>query len=288
MKIFSPSNPVAADVSPLNPFCPVPRSTAAFTMVEIALCLAIVGFALVAIVGVLPAGLNVQKENREDTILNQDATIWFDALRAGGGGGFSAPNAPGTYDDLTNYVDRIVIVSQNYDDQTNKVGGPLYFVGEWNGPIPLTNGARIVGMLSTPKITGPTMAPPAAYSSNYVYAYVRAISGNATDKAPQDNQDVRDLAFSYRMVVDVSPVGTSDLEGIQTNAVDRVLRRNLTDVRLLFRWPLQRPFVAGQSDPSVGNSRMSFRTQLGGRIMAVPDVMPNPTHIFYYLQPRDF
>ena len=38
-------------------------------MIEIALCLAIIGFALVAIIGILPAGMQVQKDNREDTIV---------------------------------------------------------------------------------------------------------------------------------------------------------------------------------------------------------------------------
>ena len=40
------------------------RRVAAFTMVEIAICLAIIGFALVAIVGVLPSGMRVQKDNQ--------------------------------------------------------------------------------------------------------------------------------------------------------------------------------------------------------------------------------
>ena len=44
-------------------------------MVEIAICLAIIGIALVAIIGVLPLGINVQKDNREETIINQDATV---------------------------------------------------------------------------------------------------------------------------------------------------------------------------------------------------------------------
>jgi len=39
------------------------RNQSAFTLVEIALSIAIIGFALVAIIGVLPAGLNVQREN---------------------------------------------------------------------------------------------------------------------------------------------------------------------------------------------------------------------------------
>jgi len=38
-------------------------------MVEIALCIAVVAFALVAILGVMPTGLQVQKDNREDTII---------------------------------------------------------------------------------------------------------------------------------------------------------------------------------------------------------------------------
>src|SRR5438045_6761279 len=69
-----------------------------FTMIEIALCLAIIGFALVAIIGILPAGMQVQKDNREDTIVNQDATYWMEAIRNGSVG----------LDDLTNYVDAIL------------------------------------------------------------------------------------------------------------------------------------------------------------------------------------
>ena len=59
------------------------RDASAFTMIEIAISLAIIGFALVAIVGVLPAGLNVQKENREETILNQDGPFLLEAIRSG-------------------------------------------------------------------------------------------------------------------------------------------------------------------------------------------------------------
>src|SRR6266550_4270501 len=66
----------------------------AFTMVEIAISLAIIAFALVAIIGVLPLGLDVQKENRQETIINQDAGYFMDAIRSGARG----------LDDLTNYV----------------------------------------------------------------------------------------------------------------------------------------------------------------------------------------
>src|SRR5438034_11613772 len=72
-----------------------PRSTSsAFTMIEIAICLAVIGFALVAIIGVLPLGMNVQRENREETVVNQDASVFLNAIRNGELG----------IDDLTNYV----------------------------------------------------------------------------------------------------------------------------------------------------------------------------------------
>src|SRR5213078_3899054 len=58
------------------------RADAGFTMVEIALCLAIIAFALVAIIGVLPTGMRVQKENREDTIINQDGMFLVEAIRS--------------------------------------------------------------------------------------------------------------------------------------------------------------------------------------------------------------
>src|SRR5437868_9448323 len=81
MKLFNTRNNRSAD----------PR---AFTIIEIALCLAIIGFALVAIIATLPRGLNVQKRNREETIIGQDSEVWMDAIRSGARG----------YDDLTNYV----------------------------------------------------------------------------------------------------------------------------------------------------------------------------------------
>ena len=53
--------------------------TQAFTLVEVAIALAVIGFALVAIIGILPAGLNVQKENREETIINQENSRKIDS-----------------------------------------------------------------------------------------------------------------------------------------------------------------------------------------------------------------
>src|ERR1017187_8341595 len=81
------------------------RSPRAFTMVEIAISLAIIGFAMVAIIGVLPIGMTVQKDNREETVINQDATVFMNAIRNGARG----------LDDLTNYVTAITNDVWRYD-----------------------------------------------------------------------------------------------------------------------------------------------------------------------------
>src|SRR5437762_3611416 len=65
-----------------------------FTMVEIALCIAIIGFALVAIIGVLPSAMRVQQDNRADTIIDQDGTYLLEAIRHGSQG----------LDDLPRYI----------------------------------------------------------------------------------------------------------------------------------------------------------------------------------------
>lgn len=56
---------------------------AGFTMVEIAIAIGVIGFALVAIIGILPSGLEVQRDNRSETIINQDATFWLTAIKSG-------------------------------------------------------------------------------------------------------------------------------------------------------------------------------------------------------------
>src|SRR5450759_4450049 len=123
--------------------------TAAFTMVEIAICLAIIGFALVAIIGVLPLGMNTQRDNREETIINQDATVLLEAVRNGTHGA----------NDLTNYVYAITNYWTSYVNGTPTLGknGYTYTAASLNGTpnayYSLTNGAHIVGLLSTPEFT---------------------------------------------------------------------------------------------------------------------------------------
>src|SRR6185503_10255882 len=85
-----------------------PKSLHAFTMIEIAICLGVIGFALVAIIGILPTGMSVQKDNRQETIINQDASVLMEAIRNGAQG----------VDDLTNYVAAITNYWVDWKDAT--------------------------------------------------------------------------------------------------------------------------------------------------------------------------
>ena len=93
VKPGEPRAPISVNTPPPSTFAT--RRSSAFTMIEIAISLAVIGFALVAIIGILPTGMQVQKDNRQETIINQDATYLIEAIRGGARG----------LDDLTNYVD---------------------------------------------------------------------------------------------------------------------------------------------------------------------------------------
>ena len=282
-------------------------------MIEIALCLAIIGFALVAIIGVLPTGLNVQKDNREETIINQDAVAWMNSLRNGARG----------YDDLTNYVISITNFWTRYDVVFNPAsstyttnvapgGGPDFDGYSGTGSrvtsvltVPatyaLTNGASIIGLLSTPKYFPPPPPPgfSGSFQSNYVTAYVRALSGNAVEKAPQANQTILDGAFTYKLIAEniahlsVDP-GSFDLSPAATNSMTaqqfaerlarahalQIQQTNSHEMRLTFRWPLL-------PNGNIGNSRVTFRAFTGGWLIPTNDFYV-PSQPLFFLQPSTY
>ena len=276
---------------------PAHRATSAFTMVEIALALAIIGFALVAIVGALPAGLNVQRENREETVIVQDANFLIDAIRNGARG----------LDDLTNYVEGITNYVTEFDVNGNpRPGDPevrgYTFLATSIGNAPgipsevLTNGHHIVGLLSTPKYLfngktpyrGSNEPVTLAFQSNYVIAYIRALSGSAVEKPPQANLDVRDLSFRYRLIAELVPFSNwntnwvnyfnPNLTSQQSNdmrkawLVNRTLQANSLELRLNFRWPIN-----GRRE--AGNSFQAFRTLVAGSLTNQPNGGP-----FWFVQ----
>jgi type II secretory pathway pseudopilin PulG len=270
---------------------------AAFTMIEIAISLAVIGFALVAIIGILPIGMNVQKENRQETIITQDANIFMDAIRNGAQG----------VDDLTNNVLSITNYQVHYSGRGNvqNVYGYTFLNSTINGALanpqmPITNGFRIVGLLSTPKIA--TLPGVPGFFSNHIVAYVRSISGPASEKFPQTSPTVQDFGLTYRMVSDVGVYWTNyydtnwfalNVPGLTTNDyVARVnysnvvnkLQANLHDIRLTFRWPL----LPNGNLPQNAN-RQIFRTMVAGQLMATNDHgYPVGLTNYYFFQPRTF
>ena len=239
--------------------------------------LAVIGFALAAIVGVLPFGMNVQKENREETIINQDQSIFVNAIRNGEKG----------LDDLTNYVYAITNWVTEFGPGKPK---PLYTLGytyltssrdgtTMSPPFPITNGFRIVGLLSTPKLVFFDAGKVSGFRSNHVVAYVRALSGNASEKFPQNNPSVQDLAFTYRMISEVFPY--NEFERNWTNFNDqsiagntneittrsnfwmltKTMQANLYDLRLIFRYPFL-------PNGKTGDGRLVFRTGASGSLQA--------------------
>jgi type II secretory pathway pseudopilin PulG len=183
-------------------------------MVEIAISLAVIGIALVSIIGVLPIGMHTQRDNREETIINQDATVLMEAIRSGARG----------LDYLTNYVYAITNywTQYNLNGKVNQSGVNWYTfanvsvaLGYYPYPssgAPLTNGMNIVGLLSTPEYMDNNGLPIPSLMfggiSNHVVAYVRSISGPAVEKPPQDNDIVVGDSFSYRVLCVNAPVAT--------------------------------------------------------------------------------
>ena len=277
------------------------RSVLAFTMIEIAICLAVIGFALAAIVGVLPLGMNVQRENREETVINQDQSVLLNAIRNGEMG----------LDDLTNYV----VAITNWMTEYNNLGKPVpnvygytYTNSSQNGtamspPMPLTNGYRIIGLLSTPRYNPFVTRGTLGFRSNYVVAYVRSISGDASEKFPQTNSLMHDLAFSYRMISDIVPYADFDTNWMNykdpliqgnTNEITRrsnywmiakTMQTNLYDVRLIFRYPYL-------PNGKTGNGRLVFRTSNSGHLSVTNDLgLANPVappYLLYFFQPRNY
>ncbi len=276
--------------------------TAAFTMIEIAISLAVIAFALVAIIGLLPRGMDVQKHNRQETIIDQDATILLNAIRNGARG----------MDDLTNYVLAITNYFTVYSIPGTPQSGHYGYTrtnsefnnGAMSPPFLLTNGYRIVGLLSTPStIFLPAQGRSALrFQSNHIVACVRSISGPASEKYPQTNAAVQDLGLSYKVFSTISPWSTNQFAAVWTNysaqglatnemasrsnfmVLARTLQNNLYDIRLTFRWPL----LPNGDVPDTGG-RQVFRTMIGGQILNTNEngYPANQSNLFF-VQPRTY
>ena len=244
-------------------------------MMEVAISLAIIGIALVAIIGVLPIGMNVQQENRQETIIGQDASVLIEDIRNGALGG----------DDLTNYVYAItnawVSYNANGSVDASGINGYTHAAASSTSPAnypggllvqPLTNNANIIGLLTTPEFIDRTVGNPrpniytASYISNHVVAYVYSISGPAYEKPPQDNALMQQGSFGYRVYC----VNTT--EAFDTNVYNPKAFLNgppsynqqmfsaVHELRMTFLWPQL-------ANGNLGSGRHTFRTLVAGRLV---------------------
>jgi type II secretory pathway pseudopilin PulG len=255
----------------------------AFTMVEIAICIAIIAFALVAIIGVLPTGLQVQKQNREDTIIQQEGAFWIEAIRSGAQG----------LDYLTNLVD--VIHTETFSQVLGQPGGTLTTADATYGQ-GFRNGRDIVGLLSLPKLFLYTneRGQPMLFKSRSTFAFVRALAGSAIEKVPKN-----DFAFAYRISTELTPF--SPLAGFNTNFnvpnlppaewVARsntflratLLRQNAYELKVTFAWPIYQ----SKTGVRVGNNRKTFRTLVSGTLWRT-NVDYLQQHDLFFVQPSQF
>jgi prepilin-type N-terminal cleavage/methylation domain-containing protein len=259
------------------------RARAGFTMVEIAICLAIIGIALVGIIGVLPYGMNTQRSTREETVINQDVATLLPIITQGMRGA----------DDLTNYVYAITNYWTHYINGVagtpNSNGYTLnnFSVSDSFFPsIKLTNGANIVGLLSTPEYiydnsnAAPNLAGSSGYS-NHIIAYVHSLSGLATEKPPQDNDLMVNDSFGYRLLVVNAPVAM-DTNSLIFNSgsyspYNQQLSLNQRELRMTFYWPLLPNGHTGNEPP------LTFRATVAGQLV------PNPNNFnLYFYQPQSF
>src|SRR5580765_4062972 len=160
----------------------------AFTMIEIALCIAIIGFALVAIIGVLPTAMRVQHDNSGDTLIDQDGQYFLEAIRHGAQG----------IDDLVAYV---IKPTANHNS--------IRFV-HWDavakafitnpppilGPNEYNTGRKLIGLLSIPRTNDDAFR---------VEMEFRGISGAAVEKDPNSI-----VGFEYLLVSEVVPFSAYD------------------------------------------------------------------------------
>jgi len=248
----------------------------AFTMIEIALSIAVVAFALVAIMGVLPTGLNVQRDNREETIINQDAAYILQAIRSG------TTNLPL----FSRNIDMIQITNQRASGNT--------LPNPYNGmPNPLlgadinTTPEMLLSFLTTPKYV---RLRPNEEVTNHVTARIRAFSGPLADRG--DSAPARELAFTYLLFCEIIPFEAFPSRVIEEEApkyapamspaekISRMQSNNLYEVRLEFRWPvLPDPANNNTSLGVPGNGRLVYRSLIAGSITnyyAIPGVNGAP------------
>lgn len=233
----------------------------AFTMLEVAISLAIVGFALVAIIGVLPNGIQVQKNNRDDTLINQEGLMMLEAIR----------NGAMNFYTLTNMVDDVSVYC------TNGKGAAMAYTN-----IVLNSPAQIMGLLSIPAgaLFQTNKSGPSMYATQVV-AKVRAKTGTVSQQGT--SKDTREFAFSYLLQPEIRLFTNygSYMAGNMTNVAKAGLV--LYELKLLLRWPV----YGKQGSWRAGANHQVFRTLVNASVTNYLAAPTNNGIYWYYFDPYD-
>ena len=288
----------------------IPRAVVAFTMVEVAIALGVIAIALVAIIGVMPTGLQVQRDNRQDTILNQDGWLLVEALRNGRDVfDRQAPvssRAPDWMDSLRYLTNHVLAVTV-----TNAVDGAILYVnpalvdgrvlpfGRLREPYQtrpiLTNGLHIIGLLGRPRLE----VRDGTSVTNYVAALMRSISGPATDRGTVG----RELALTYVVTSELTPLGNFPASWLDYStpglSPEEVLVRsnrflaalnqgaNFFELRLSLAGPAHERRRDNETRWESFRDPKVFRTVVTGRNFAYP-VMDDQRFVVSYVLPGGF
>lgn len=226
-----------------------------FTMIEIAISLAVIAFALVAIIGVLPTGLQVQRENREETIINQDAQLWMDAISYGTFG----------LDYLTNYVDQI-----------ERFGPPS--AGRFYPNVHFRSAAQMIGLMTYPvayRSNGRLNVDYSRYSASVVRAINCPLTEQPLTQSNSQGLQATNVAFRYLLICKILPTCSAisfsdpaDLEEAVNKTPESYVRQlmilnELSFVAIVeFHWPVY-PSATGYR---VGHNRKVYQRLCVGTI----------------------
>jgi len=183
----------------------IARRDSAFTMVEIALCLAVIAFALVAVAGVLPTGFRINKDCNYEGLMAREAQYLLQLVNSGGHDA----------DYLTNKFDYIKIKSMWQQNRTPKslivilTNSPG--LSNWITPNTLlwgvlTNGQMIAGALQSRMHDG---FGDGRFTNN-VTARVKQILGSPF----QGSRLEKDAAFTYQLRSGVVPLDSYSQDSI--------------------------------------------------------------------------
>jgi len=158
------------------------RRDGAFTLVEIAIALAVMAFAILAVIGILQIGFRVQADTRNENNINLDGNYLLEAIRYG---------AEGT-NDLADFVEELNGQPMPPDYTSHEVVGLL--------SIPGTNHA-ILRSITGPAVQRRADIPALRYDVTVTIAPV--VSGDYLDTATQTAlaNNLYDLRLLYRWPV---------------------------------------------------------------------------------------